>query len=253
MSRILLALAVLTTPLAASAGWQEDLAAAVNACATAPEPCDAIDAMRAYPARNGDLRFRAVPAVEDPATHPILLDRLMKATDPALRSAYADLAARALLTTDPQWYPAWAELAATDPDARVRKPLIVGLRRAPYEAAGPGLTAAARHTDPETRALALREMGGHTEAIRFVPVLRAAVTDPSAQVRAAVAQALGWAGDQAALADLQAMTTDVDPEVRAHALLAVRRLDADRARQLAQGMQSDEHPRVRAAVARALR
>lgn len=208
----------------AHAGWRDDVAAAVAACATDPAPCDAARDLALRPTRAGHLMAQD-PALDDPAVIGPLLDRLVRETDPAIRVGLADGVVTAIVG-DPTdtWHDAWADLAATDPQAQVRIGFVISLRRAPLSAAGPGLRAAVVHADPATRKAAASTMGGHADAKGFVQELVKAAADPDATVRAAAVKALGWAGDASALAVVQGALTDEDGKVRYEAERAVGRL-----------------------------
>ena len=178
----------------ALAGWTEDVAASVAACAADPTPCEAVAGLGLRPTRAGHLVAQD-PRLYDPAVTGPLIHRLLTDPDPAVRAGLADGLARALLDRpDPTWHTAWADLAATHPDVAVRSVLIASLRRAPIEAAGPGLRGALRHAEPVTRGDAAAAMGGHADAKAFVPDLLVASEDTDPRVRALVARALDWAG-----------------------------------------------------------
>jgi HEAT repeat protein len=209
----------------ALAGWTDDVAASVAACATEPAPCEAAASVFLRPTRAGHLMAQD-PRLFDPAVTGPLIHRLLTDPDPAVRAGLADGLARALADRpdDTTWHAAWADLAATHPDEAVRSVLIASLRRAPIGAAGPGLRAALGHADPVTRAAAASKMGGHADAKGFVPDLLAATRDADPRVRSMAARALGWAGDASALARLRELQADEDAAVREESGQAIERL-----------------------------
>jgi HEAT repeat protein len=92
------------------------------------------------------------------------------------------------------------------------------------EAACASLMEEMRAPDPERRALAARALGGLMH-VRAVEPLIAALSDPSAQVRADAAGSLGWIGDARATTALSEVGfTDPDRFVREVAIHAVARL-----------------------------
>ncbi len=208
---------------AASAGWRDDAAAARAACSTAPAPCEVVDGLFLRVDRAGrtvaqDPRLAGAEA----ALLPLVLDRLLREREPAVRAGLAD-AARELLSAaadagDDRWDAAWIDLVS-DPQPEVRAVLVDGLRRAPLRVAQPALRAAAGHGDPSTRADAARNMGGHAELPALVPDLVALASDPDPAVRAQVARALGRAAGrgplpEAARAALSRLAVDPDARTR---------------------------------------
>jgi HEAT repeat protein len=220
VSRSLLILAALL-PSLAQAGWRDDVAASVAACASDPAPCEIADTLRIRESRAG-IWFaqddRLQPAVLGP-----LLHRLERETEPQVRVAIAHAASILFDEADASWHPAWAELAASDRDAGVRSVLMSGLRKAPMSVAGPGLRKALQHADPDTRLLAAAKMGGHAQAADFVDDLLAALPDPDADVRLRVVRALGSARDARALPALRAVDTS-DEAMAREVERAIRRI-----------------------------
>lgn len=210
----------------AAAGWRDEVAAARAACVPDPAPCAVVDGLFLRTDRAGQTVAQD-PRLDDPASRdaliPLVLERLLREQDPAVRRGLAD-AARELLSASAEagserWSAAWADLVS-DPQAEVRAVLVDGLRRAPAAVAGPALRAAASHPAPATRADAARTMGGHANRVGFLPDLARLAGDREVAVRFEAARALRREAlrgplPPAASEALGRLRTDADPRIRA--------------------------------------
>jgi hypothetical protein len=184
--------------------------------------------------RKGTPRF-VDEALTEPGLAPLLLVRLVEAGDPAdVRVALVDAARRA--QADPALV---AGLIGVEEDPAVRRMLVEVLSGAPTAVAGPALVRASTDPSPEVRAGAARAIGAHPDGASLGAPLLALLTDPEAAVRTEACRASGWLGIAEAWALLTARVADPDPTVRLRAIRALQRIDPAGAAQ---------HPAVMGAV-----
>ncbi|MCK6504664.1 hypothetical protein L6R53_14880 [Myxococcota bacterium] len=249
MKATLLLLAILGAPAraaqpeglsaAAAAAWRADPVAAELAWTGGPERT-----------RTGQAAFVG-DAFRDPAVGPVVLERLLRAGDPADWRPGLALAAVRAEAVPADGLP---DLLRAEPDPAVRVVLLEATDRAPTALAAAPLALGATDRDPAVRAAALRALAGRDDVTGLDGLVVAGAQDRDAEVRAAAAQAIGWRGLAALWPVAEALLGDGDPAVRIKALRALERLDAGRARGLPAALALCEDPDPRtAAVARRLR
>lgn len=225
---------------AAAAAWRADPQAAELAWTGVPERT-----------RTGQPAFVG-EAFRDPAVGPVVLERLLRATDPPQwRAPLALAAVRA------EAIPAGelVGLLRAEPDAAVRVVLLEVADRAPTADAAGALALGAMDRDPAVRAAALRALAARSDVPGLDGLIVAGAQDADPEVRAAAAQAIGWLGLSELWGAAQALLADPVPAVRIKALRALERLDEARARDLpaVQAMAEDPDPRTAAVARRLLR
>ena len=223
---------------AALAAWQTDPTAAELAWTGVPERT-----------RSGQAAFVG-EAFRDPAVGPVVLDRLVRAQDPAdWRPGLALAAVRAEAVPSE----ALSDLLRAEGDPAVRVVLLEVADKAPVDHAQPALALGAMDDSAAVRAAALRSLAARSDIEGHAGLILAGTQDADPEVRAAAAQAIGWLGMSDLWGAAQALLRDPEPGVRIKALRALERLDEDRARALpaVQAMAEDPDPRA-AGVARRL-
>lgn len=227
--------------------WQDWLRAAV---ATAerknPAAVAELRALAPVGTRDGRPRFGSA-GLDRPEAAAILLDRLSKETDPALRAALAD----ALPRTPGPWAAALVGMLPGEPDPAVRLAIVETLRRAAPEPAHAGLRAALADADPSVRTAAAETASRRHDGAALADDLIAGLSDPSPPVRGAAARSLGALQVAAAFAPVRSRLSDESADVRLHALRALARIDRDRAAALPDlpRLAADPDPRVSEAAA----
>lgn len=128
----------------------------------------------------------------------------------------------------------WADVSvarlAIEADAGVRAVLIAGLRRAEGEQALVGARAGLADAEAKVRRAAAELAGWVPEVgVTLAEELRAALRDPSAEVRGAATRAIGLTGNKASFEAVVGRLADREAQVRLEAVRALRRIDAKRA------------------------
>ena len=174
--------------------------------------------------RKGTPRF-VDEALTEPGLAPLLLVRLVEAGDPVdVRVALVDAARRA--EADPALV---AGLIGVEADPAVRRMLVESLSGAPLAVAEPELVRASADPSPDVRAGPARAIGAHPNGASLGTPLLALLVDPAAAVRIEACRASGWLGISEAWALLSARVADPDPTVRLRAIRALQRIDPARA------------------------
>lgn len=204
-------------------GWHERVAVAVAKLQTeAPELLARIEAMQPDHKAGDDLIFNQ-PELHDPRAAPILLRRLLAATDPIkVRCAIVD----ALPRTGGDWQEGAAALIALDSSPRVRKQLVATMRYAgPHSVRG--LRSGFKDEDPEINVAAARIAGFSSHGAELYSELYAATFDSDWDLRAAAVQALGMLKLPRSREVLIKALGDESRDVRLQALLALEQLDPE--------------------------
>jgi hypothetical protein len=228
-------------------GWVADELA--RARSEAPAWTDHVLALDPQPARSGVLRLTD-PALEQPAAAPLLLHRLLDASEPA---THRPALAAALARTQGPYLVALVDLLRSEADAEVRAALVDCLRR--HEGTPlvlDALALALADTDARVRLAAVGAAGRVPEAVALAGALGLALADPDPEVRRSAARSLGYLGaSEAKLALSDALASD-DAGLRLAALQALDRIDPVYTRGLAQldALAADDDAKVAAAAQR---
>ena len=160
-----------------------------------------------------------------PGAAPLMLHRYFAGADVSTRWAIAEMLPR----TQGDWGEAVDATWQDEPHAGVRSVLVEGIRHAGPELAIPVLRAALTDEAAEVRAGAVRAVGWLDEGAVLEPELVVAMGDSDAQVRAFAARAAGWKGLSTTWNELVRLLGDDDALVRLNTLRAMQRIDAERA------------------------
>lgn len=228
--------------------WQERLEADLARLGRErPELVAELEALRPSTTRAGHLRF-TTPLIHDADAAPVLLDRLLRTGDAAVRAALAE----ALPRTGGAFAAALPDLLADESSPEVRAVLVAIAWRVPAEVAARVVEAGLGDGAAPVRAEAARTAGRIGDRARPEGALVAALGDPDAATRAAAAEALGVHRSGAAAEALASLLADDDADVRLAALRALRRAApvALAAGDAARALAGDPDPRVRRLAAR---
>jgi len=160
-----------------------------------------------------------------PDAAPLMLHRYFAGADVSTRWAIAEMLPR----TQGDWGEAVAATWQDEPHSGVRSVLVEGIRHAGPELAIPVLRAALADDAAEVRAGAVRGAGWLDEGAQLEAELVVAMGDSDAQVRAFAARAAGWKGLSTSWNELVRLLSDDDALVRLNTLRALQRIDAERA------------------------
>ena len=228
--------------LAASEDWRVRMnAGVVLALRADADTARAVLEEAPEPTRAGLPRFVGAH-YRTPQAAPVLLHRYFGEADEGTRYAIAEMLPR----TQGDWSAAVAASWQAEQSGFVRSVLVEAIRHGELDHALEVLPEAARDSDWEVRAAAMRGVGWLDEGARLSEVLVEGLSDEHSEVRRFAARSLGWKGVESAWEPLRAALSDDDPLVRLRALRALERIDAARAAKLAElaTLQADPDAKV---------
>jgi len=206
-----------------------------------PELEKQLDALPLQRGRDGRPRMNA-DWLSDPNAGPLLLGRLLEASDIDLRLGLAGAVARSSgIPTE-----ALAELATSANDPGVRSVIVAQLWRRDENATREALGEALADDDLSVRVAAATASSRHPRGSGLIDALGGALDDAAPEVRWVAARALGAVGEPEEAARLEVLLDDTHPRVRRVALRSIDRLDPALAKTLVKSkkLTNDADPAV---------
>ena len=183
-------------------------------------------------------------------THPfaqILIKERIRA-----RQDEASIRVALVYALEPEHRFGWHEIASEDP--AVRAAMLHGYKGLDTQESGAVLRHALQDESALVRAEAARLVGYRKEVGILSSSLLVGLTDPSEDVRRLAVRSLGWLEVKEAFLPVSGLLDDASPDVRVAVVRALAKIDIQRARALPaiNALQVDQHARVQRAVKRVL-